>query len=451
MSIKISLIGAGSATFSLGLIQNLCQTPNLAGSRVSFMDVDEDRLATCQRLCSRYAEETNAKLTLEATLDRRESLKGADFVVNTALPGAHSRMVEGMEIGRRYGYRFNGSYHVMYDEAFWINYEQLRFFDSLTEDMLELCPDAWHLMLANPVFAGTTHLQRKYPRSKMTGMCHGFMGARSVAKLLGLEREHVTFEIPGVNHFVWMTYFLHKGRSAWPILDRWIETESQKWWASREYPGGSSLSPKAVALYKIFGVLPIGDTAHWTGASWPYWCHSDEAVEKSYGEVDAWKFWKDFQINSDKHARNLQAVSEDESKKVSEALPGLSSETMTEIIESIACDMPRVFQGNNILNTGQFIPGISQDVAVEIPTLVSQRGVQGIRTNGLPRPIIAQILSDRVGPMEMELAAYNEGSRDLLLQLILMDRNTTSRKQAENLLADILALPYHKDMREHYT
>jgi len=167
--------------------------------------------------------------------------------------------------------------------------------------------------------------------------------------------------------------------------------------------------------------------------------------------VDAWKFWKDFQINSDKHARNLQAVSEDESKKVSEALPGLSSETMTEIIESIACDMPRVFQGNNILNTGQFIPGISQDVAVEIPTLVSQRGVQGIRTNGLPRPIIAQILSDRVGPMVMELAAYNEGSRDLLLQLILMDRNTTSRKQAENLLADILALPYHKDMREHYT
>jgi alpha-galactosidase len=389
-------------------------------------------------------------LALEATLDRRESLKDADFVVNTALPGAHHRLMEGLDIARGHGYRFNGSFHVMYDEAFWINYEQIRFFESLTEDMLEMCPDAWHLMVANPVYAGTTHIQRKYPRSKMFGICHGYLGIHRIAKILGLKRADITYEIPGINHFVFCTSFFHKGQNAWPLLDRWIQNESKQFWATRESAGLSPLSPKAVDLYKTFGVMPVGDSAHWTGASWPYWYHSDPEVQKQFGEEDAWPQWKGFTDGSERTAQQMKAISLDDSKKVSEAFPKHSQETMIDIIESIACDIPRVFQGNNILNRGRFIPGLPEDVAVEIPTLVSRHGVQGVRTDGLPRPIIAYILRDRIGPMEMELAAYNEGSRDLLLQLILMDVNTTSKKQAEGLLRDILALPYHKDMREHY-
>ena len=42
--VKITVIGAGSTTFSLGLVKDLCLTQNLAGSLVSFMDVDETRL-----------------------------------------------------------------------------------------------------------------------------------------------------------------------------------------------------------------------------------------------------------------------------------------------------------------------------------------------------------------------------------------------------------------------
>ena len=448
--IKISLIGAGSASFSLGLIKDLCNTPALAGARVSFMDINPSRLATCHKLCSRYGAEVGSRLALEAATDRRESLRGADFVVNTALPGAHYRMVEGMEIARRHGYRFNGSYHIMYDEAFWINYEQLRFFDSLTEDMLELCPNAWHLMVANPVFAGTTHVLRKYPGARMIGICHGYGGVYSVAKTLGLEKGKFTFQIPGVNHFVFLTDFYYEGQDAFPILDRWISEKSGDFWASKEYPGGHALSPKAVDIYRTFGVLPIGDTSHWTGACWPWWYHSDEQTQKDWGEVDAWRFWSQFQVNSDHHAENLRRDADDLSIKVSQKYTGSSGESFIGLIEAMACDKPKVFQGNNILNTGQFVPGIPENVAVEVPTLVSRRGVQGIRTGDLPRGILAHVFADRIGPMEMELAAYNQGSRDLLLQLILMDRNTHSKKQAEAFLDEILALPYHQDMREHY-
>jgi len=50
----------------------------------------------------------------------------------------------------------------------------------------------------------------------------------------------------------------------------------------------------------------------------------------------------------------------------------------------------------------------------------------------------------------MELEAYAKGSKELLLQVILMDKWCTSRDQAEGFLDDILILPYYEEMREYY-
>jgi len=44
-AIKIGVIGAGSAQFSAGLINDLCRTECLAGSHVTLMDVNPERLA----------------------------------------------------------------------------------------------------------------------------------------------------------------------------------------------------------------------------------------------------------------------------------------------------------------------------------------------------------------------------------------------------------------------
>ena len=87
---------------------------------------------------------------------------------------------------------------------------------------------------------------------------------------------------------------------------------------------------------------------------------------------------------------------------------------------------------------------------VEVPALVSKRGIQGIQTNGLPRELIAYILHDRIAPVELELEAYERGSKELLVQLIMTDHWTRSEEQARAMLDDILALPYHEEMLEHY-
>jgi alpha-galactosidase len=96
------------------------------------------------------------------------------------------------------------------------------------------------------------------------------------------------------------------------------------------------------------------------------------------------------------------------------------------------------------------VGGIPRDFEVEIPALVSKQGIQGIKTYGLPKAVIAHILRDRVAPVEMELAAYEQGSRALLTQLVLMDKWTQSVQHANDLINAIFALPYHAELREHY-
>jgi alpha-galactosidase len=445
---KITIIGAGSGAFSLSLIRDICLTPNLEGSQVTFMDIAPDRLDATYALCRRYADELGFRLHLEKTLDRRAALQGAEFVVNTALAAPHERLREGWQIAQRLGYNWGASFHVMYDEAFWVDYYQLRLMESVIQDSLEICPDAWHLQVANPVLAGITFLTRKYPRAKIVGLCHGFSEIYHIAENLGLSREGLTFEIPGVNHFVWCTHLYHQGKDVFPILDRWIEEVAPSRNAGPERH--RSLSPKIIDLYQRFGALPVGDTAHWSGAAWPLWYHSDAETEARWNE-EPWEGWNGYFTHVARNAEEMQQIAADPSIRLTERFAdGLSGEPMVPIIEAIACDIPRVVIGN-VQNAGDFVPGVPRDFEVEIPTLVSRRGIEGIRTQGLPPALIQHILRDRVAPVNLELEAYESGSRELLLQLIMMDPWTRSERQAQQLLEEVLALPYHEEMRQHYT
>lgn len=444
----IVIIGAGSAMFSLSLIRDLCLTPRLAGSRVVFVDVDAQRLAAAHELCRRYAAELGVRLVLEQTTDRRAALRGADFVVNTALVAGHQALRDGWAIARRHGYRMGGSLHVVHDEAFWVNFFQLRLFDAVAADILELCPEAWLLQVANPVFAGVTWLGRRYPALKVVGLCHGFMGVYNLADQLGLPREGLRFEIPGVNHFVWLNALEHAGRDALPLIDRWIAGEAPRYWEQCRPSDG--LGPAPVDLYRRLGRFPIGDTATPGGGSWPSWYHRNDATERAWHE-DPPAWWDEVYFGeAEQTVAKLRRVAEDTAARVTDLVPaGRSGEIMVDVIESMACDLPRVVVGN-VLNTGGFVPGVPADFAVEVPIRVSAAGVEGLATRRLPPAILALLWRDRLAPVEVELAAYAQGSRELLRQLILMDPFSRSLAQAGALLDEILAMPGHEAMAAHF-
>ena len=126
-----------------------------------------------------------------------------------------------------------------------------------------------------------------------------------------------------------------------------------------------------------------------------------------------------------------------------------SDEPMIPLMEALACDVERVVIVN-IPNDFTYVEGVSEDFEVEIPALVSGRGIQGIHTLPLPKMVQSHMKRDRIASVEMELEAYDKGSRELLVELIMMDPFTKSRNQAEGFLNELLELPFLEEMKQYY-
>ncbi len=437
MSKKICIIGAGSAIFSLNLVKDICVNKYFKNCTVSLMDIDKERLDAIYGLCTRYTEEMDAGITVIKTMDRREAMQGADFVINVALDYGHDRFKQGIDVAYKNGYRFGGSLHILHDEAFFINFHQLRLMESILVDMLDICPEAYYILVANPVQAGVTYLQRKYKDAKIIGMCHGFAEIFNVAETMGLDKNDITYEVSGVNHFLWLTGFGYKGEDAYKMLDEFIEKNPDK------------IGPKIVDLYKRFGLFPLGDTPSAGGGAWGWEYHTDDLIEEKYQDKPYQWYQHYFKICDESVAR-IKKVVEDTSVKVSDAFSNVpSAEPMVPLMEGLAFDTNNIVVVN-VLNDGGYMKGMPLDYQVEIAARINKNGVHPIHNDGLPKPIMAHLYRDRIAPVEIELAAFENHSRELLVDLVLMDPWTKSRAQAEKLIDDIFDLPCNHDMKEYY-
>ena len=264
---------------------------------------------------------------------------------------------------------------------------------------------------------------------------------------MGLDFDKVCCEIPGINHFVWLNQFSYEGRDAFKLLDKWIEEQSEDYF--KACPECDFFGPKVVDLYKRYGVLPIGDTANPGGGAWGYEYHSDREVEKAWKEdPEAW--FNTYFATSASRVAEIERAAYDKNKPVRELIDcEKSHEPMVPVIEALACGKERKIVVNT-LNDRDYVPGIPNDFAVEVPAYCGSYGIHPIATERLPAPILARAYHDRIAPVEMELAAYEARSRALLVDLVMMDPFTRNRKQAEGLVEEILALPYHTEMREWY-
>jgi len=334
----------------------------------------------------------------------------------------------------------------VHDEAFWVNFHQLKLMESVLNDVLEVCPEAWYILVANPVLAGVTYLKRKYPQANIVGMCHGFGGVYSLANALGLERKGLTFECVGVNHFVWLTKLYHHGVDVLPLVKKWVDEKSAQYFENCGL--SDERGPKAVDLYRRFGVFPIGDTCTPGGGSWGWWYHA-EASEKVWKE-DPKTWYDNYFANGLANVDKIRRTVEDKSRKVTEIFTEIpSDEPMIPLIEALACDIEQVIIVN-ILNEGSFVPGIPENFEVEVPALVSKKGIQGLRTGGLPPDVMTHLWRDRIANVELELIAFETGDRNKLVELILNDPWTTSLDQAQAFVDEILSLPCNHGMKKHF-
>jgi alpha-galactosidase len=444
-SLKIAVIGAGSATFSLGLVKDLCLTENLKGSFVSFMDIDHERLENITALAERYSKELSADLRFEQTTDRRQALQDADFVINTADVKGHYHARAMRELTAKHGYYYGavsiGSFY---------NFELML---GVARDMEEICPNAWLIQSGNPVFDGTT-LMTRLTKTKVIGLCHGHYGYLQVCRTLGLDPAKVEWEAPGINHCIWLTKFLYDGEDAYPILDRWIETEGPHYWATHVATGTHDIqmSRGAIEMYRLYGLMPIGDTPR--QAAW--WTNTDiETKKRWFGEP-----WggPDTELARPVHVANLEkrlaqvaAVVHDPDAKVSSVFGTTRTrEQQVPIIDALANGVGGFFQVN-VPNAGGVVEGIAEDVAVEVRAWIDRTGVHPLRMTPLPKKILLEVILPKVLHMERGLLAYLTGDKSILLYNVLENHQTRSYDQAVAVLEDLLAMPGHEEAAAHYS
>ncbi|HEU5089091.1 MAG TPA: hypothetical protein VFT99_16660, partial [Roseiflexaceae bacterium] len=412
-TLKISVIGAGSAQFSLGLVKDLCLTPGLGESLVSFMDVDPDRLAMIERLARRYASELGAGLRFERTADRAASLDGADFVINTASVTSHYHQRDTRDITAKHGYYYGGA-HVG-------PHAQLAFMLSVAQDIERICPDAWLIQSGNPVYEGCTLMTRE-TGIKVCGLCHGHYGVYEIARTLGLDPARLSWQAPGLNHNIWLTHFLYDGEDAYPLLDKWIAEHGEEYWATHvaERTHDIQMSRGTIHQYHMFGLMPIGDTPR-QNRNW--WYHNSIDTKKHWfgepwGGPDTELARPYFVQNLEKRIAQMTELANDPKASLIEAFGSTKTrEQQVPIIDALV-NNNEYFAQVNIPNYGA-LPGVADDVVVEVPALINNKGIQPLRVPPLPPKIMYEMILPEVLDMERDLLAFKTGDRTMLLWSVL--------------------------------
>jgi len=444
-TLKIAVIGAGSATFSLGLVKDLCLTENLKGSLVSFMDINAERLDNITALAERYSKELGADLRFEKTTNRQQALDGVDFVINTADVKGHYHAKALRDVITKHGYYYSGAGIGSY-----YNFELML---GVARDMEAICPDAWLIQSGNPVFDGTT-LMTRMTKTKIIGLCHGHYGYLEICRELGLDPAKVEWQAPGVNHCIWLTHFLYEGKDAYPLLDKWIAEEGPHYWATHvaTRTHDIQMSRGTIMMYQMFGLMPIGDSPR--QAAW--WTNTNiEEKKRWFGEP-----WggPDTELARPEHVRGLEKrlaqvaeVTKDPTAKVSSVFGTTKTrEQQVPIIDALANGVGGFFQ-INVPNKGGVVEGIGEDVAVEVRAWIDRTGVQPLRLTPLPKKILLEVVLPKVMGMERGVEAYLTGDKTMLLYNILENHQTHSYDQAVAVLEDLLAMPGHEEAAAHYS
>jgi len=442
-AIKVSVIGAGSAQFSLGLVKDLCLTEGLAGSHVSFVDVDQERLDMIYKLGTRYAQQLGASLTFDKATDRRAALQDADFVVNTVYVLGHVIEADMRQLAAdKYGYYHTGGQFGAY--------HQLRLMLDVAQDIAKVCPQAWLIQSGNPVFDGCTLMTRE-TGIKVCGLCHGHYGVYEIAYTIGLEHpERIVWQAPGLNHNIWLTHFIYEGKDAYPLIDEWIATKGEAYWRTHvaERTHDAQMSRGAVHQYHMFGLFPIGDTVRRGG----WWYHTDIATKKRwYGEP-----WggPDTHLARPYFVQTLEA-------RIAE-MTRWANDPQTDMVKAIGTEKTReqivpIMDGLVNNNEGYFqvnvpnhgaLSGLPDDLVVEVPAIVNQKGIQLVCVGALPPKImLEQILPDWL-ETERELLAFKTGDRSMLLYGVLNHHQTKNYDQAVALLDELMELDEVKEVED---
>jgi alpha-galactosidase len=393
---KVTLIGAGSTVFAKNLIGDILSFPELAeGLTISLMDIDEDRLHVSERVTSAL----NANVAVEATLDRRAALDGADYVITMVQVGGYRpATVIDFEVPKRFGLRQTIG-DTLGIGGIMRGLRTIPVLLDICRDMEELCPNAVLLQYVNPMAMLGWAIARESP-IRTVGLCHSVQGtARDLAVDLDLPSGELDYRCAGINHLAFYLELAHRGRDVYPELR-----------AKRDIPDWNRVRYEVL---RHFGYFCTESSEHL--AEYVPWFIKSSRPEL----ID------EFNIPLDEYPRRCEAqIAEWDqlSMRLDSLLPQRSDEYGSRIIRALETGEPFAFNGN-VMNDG-LIDNLPY-CCVEVPCVADGDGITPEPVGALP-PQLAALIQTNVNVQTLTVEAALTGDRDHVYHAAMLDPHTAA-------------------------
>lgn len=424
--LKLTVIGGGSS-YTPELLEGIIKSQDvLHVSEVWLVDVEQgkEKLSIIEDLSKRMVEKANCSIKIIATLDRREAIKDADYVITQIRVGqlAMRRNDEYISIKQGViGQETTGA------GGFMKALRTIPVMLDICKDMEELAPDAWLLNFTNP--AGIiTEAILKHSNVKVIGLCNNPINYyKKFASTYNVSMEDVSINFVGINHLIWITGLYISGQSR---MDDILTGKSDVYEAKNIPSFGWDLE-----FLQSIKAIPCGYHK--------YYYQTDQILEEQRGQLH----------NNETRADQVQQVEKDlfeiyqkpEVQEKPEALEkrggAYYSEAAINLIKSIHLNTKSIHT-LNVRNNGT-IDCLPDDVSIEVNCVVESHQITPLQV-GEVRPQIRGLLQVVKAYEELTVEAAVTGNKGIALQALTLHPLIPSVERAKNVLDEMLPVnePY---------
>jgi alpha-galactosidase len=402
---KITLVGAGSMVFATRLVGDFLSFDAFSDGEFALMDIDEHRLDRTRRVAQAMVDNEGLDATVTATLDRREALADADYVLNMINVGGTDPFENEIRIPERYGVKqaigdTTGPGGI---------FRALRTIPTVLDiaaDMEELCPDALLLNYTNPM-AMLCKALFDATDVEAVGLCHSVPHtASAIAEYVGVPAEELDYWVAGINHMAWFLECTHDGESVYPALHEAARDEATY-----------RRDTVRFEVLRHLGAFPT-ESSHHMSEYLPYVRTDDERIDAMTGTDYAERMPTATYLEGWK-ARSARRDSPDLDVDLETVGVERSEEYAARLVHSLETDTTRRFN-LNVSNRTDAIENLPTDACVEVPTYVDGSGIHPASVGDLPTELAAL---DRQHTAVYELAVEGalEGNRAKVHRAVKLD------------------------------
>ena len=406
---KIAMIGAGSIQFVRRLITDVLFYPELRNSTITLMDIADEPLDLITTFARKLVKQSGFNTQIESTMNRREALEGANYVITTVHVGGLNAIQSDREISEKYGVDESIGDTIGPGEVF-LGLRHVPVILDICRDMKELCPDAWLLNHSNPM-AIISWAVNEYTHIKYAGLCHSVQHTSSeLAKYIGAPYEEISYWVAGINHMAWFLELKWSGNDAYPLLrerfkDPDIYSGPEAYWAGPDVVRAE--------IFKAFGYFVTESSMHMSEYV-PYF------KKKNRPElIDRFKIRRFF--NYELMLRTKKEQNEALKRQVGGDYKfpiAHSGEYCSTIIRSMETGIPLRINAN-VMNQG-LITNLPDGCCVEVPCFVDKEGIHPCYVGDLP-PQLAALNRTNINVQELAVRGIVEKDKTKIFHSILLD------------------------------